>query len=161
VTRPTRYHAAWRLASAAPKLYHGSREYFDPGFVLRPQEGGYASLPDEDIAPVEDIIEQHRPEGKIPRRESVFMVDDPERVEQAGGYADYIYIVEPIGPVEVSYLAWYGELSVFWMDMPEDERRRLAEGYWSGDPSPDRSLMKSRRLREYRARAAKVVAILD
>jgi hypothetical protein len=153
VTRSTRYHAAWRLAGAALKLYHGSRKRLKLGTVLRPQEGGYASLPDEDIAPVEDILEQHRPEGKIPRRDSVFMVDDPEKVDQAGGYGDQVYVVEPIGAVEASHLGWYGELSVWWMDMPEDERRTLAEGYWSGDPFPERP----RSVYEYRARAAKVV----
>ena len=160
MTRPTRYHAARRLVGAAPKLYHGSRERFDPGTVLRPQEGGYASLPDEDIAPVEEIFEKYRPEGKkgkIPRRESVFMVDDPKMIDRAGGCDDYVYVVEPIGPVEVSDVAWYGEMSVYWRDMPEDERRMLAEGYWSGTPfHGPRS-----RLHEYRARAARVVALLD
>jgi len=156
VIRSSRYHTAWRLAGAPPKLYHGSRKLFDPGFVLRPQEGGYASLPDDDVAPVEEILEKHRPEGKIPRRESVFMVDDPERVDQAGGYGDQVYVVEPIGAVEASDLGWYGELSVYWMDMPEDERRTLAEGYWSGDPFPGRK----RSLYEYRARAAEVVGSL-
>lgn len=154
MTWPTRYHAAWRLAAAAPKLYHGSRGHFDPGFVLKPQVAADAF--DEDVAPVEDIMEKHRPEGKIPRRESVFMVDDPERVEQAGGYEDHVYIVEPIGAVEASDLGWYGELSVYWMDMPDDERRGLAEGYWSGDPFPGRP----RSLYEYRARAAEVIGSL-
>lgn len=147
-----RYHDAMRLL-AARILYHGSREEFPPGFVLEPQPGGYADLPDEDIAEVEAIVEAHRPPGMIPRREAVFMVDDPEMIDSAGGYDDHVYEVEPIGQAEASDMAWYSELSVYWIDMPEDERRRLAEGYWSGDPFPD----KSRGLFEYRARSARVV----
>jgi hypothetical protein len=158
VIRSTRYHAARQLIGAAPKpLYHGSRERLDIGTVLRPREGGYMSLPDEDIASVEDILEKHRPEGKIPRHESVFMLDDPGRIEKAGGRGDHVYVVEPIGAVEASDLGWYAELSVYWIDMPEDERRGFAEGYWSGDPFPGRK----KNLYEYRTRAAEVVGNIE
>ena len=150
------YHRASRLL-ASRTLYHGSAEEFAPGAVLTPQPGGYATLPDEDIAGPEAALEEHRPPGMIPRAEAVFMVDDPDMVDAAGGYDDHVYVVEPDGPAEASDMAWYSELSVYWADMDEkgehDEIRRLAEGYWSGEPFPD----KSRGLLEYRARRATVV----
>jgi len=151
------YHGAMRMLAATPTLYHGSVEEFPPGFVLEPQPGGYATLPDEDVAGLEAALEAHRPPGLIPRAEAVFMVDDPEMIDAAGGYDDHVYEVEPDGPAEASDMAWYSELSVYWSDMDEkgehDEIRRLAEGYWSGEPFPDRS----RGLLEYRARSATVV----
>ena len=147
-----RYHDAILLL-ASRTLYHGSRAEFPPGFVLEPQPGGYATLPDEDIAEVEAILEAHRPPHMIPRTEAVFMVDDPDMIDAAGGYDDHVYEVEPSGPAEASDMAWYSELSVHWIDMPDDERRRLAEGYWSAEPFPD----GSRGLFEYRARSATVV----
>jgi len=150
------YHRAIRRI-ARRRLFHGSQKQFPVGFVLKPQLGGYAHLPDEDIARVEEIIERYRPPDKISRREAVFMVADPEEIDSAGGYDDHIYVVEPIGEVEVSDLSWYTELSVYWIDMPEDEGRRLAEAYWSGEPFRD----PARSLFEYRAREAEVVEEVD
>ena len=149
------YHRASRLL-ASRTLYHGSAEEFAPGAVLTPQPGGYATLPDEDIAGPEAALEEHRPPGMIPRAEAVFMVDDPDMIDAAGGYDDHVYEVRPVGAAEASDMAWYSELSVYWFDLTEradeDEIRRLAEGYWSGEPFPDRS----RGLFEYRARSAVV-----
>ena len=146
------YHRAIRRI--ARRLFHGSQWQFPVGFVLKPQPGGYANLPDEDIAEVENIIEQYRPSGKISRKDAVFMVDDPELIDAAGGYDDFIYTVEPIGRVEVSDLKWYSELSVYWIDMDDAEKRRLAEGYWSGEPSPGKHS-----LFEYRARSARILDV--
>ena len=149
------WHRAMAMLSGRT-LHHGSVEEFGPGTVLEPQPGGYATLPDEDIAGPEAALERHRPPGMIPRAEAVFMVDDPDTIDAAGGYDDHVYEVRPVGPAEASDMAWYSEMSVYWSDLAEradeDEIRRLAEGYWSGEPFPDRS----RRLFEYRARGAVV-----
>ncbi len=135
--------------------YHGSQSEFPVGFVLTPQPDGYAMLPDEGIAEVEAILEQYRPTGKIARRDAVYMVRDPDEIDSAGGYIDFVYTVIPIGDVEVSDMGWYSELSVYYFDMPEDEQQRLAEGYWSGRSFPrDRGS-----LFEYRARSAEIVDV--
>ena len=154
--RPERvivYHKAVSLFSSS--YYHGSQSEFPVGFVLTPQPGGYAMLDEEDIAEVEAILEQYRPPEKIARRDAVYMVRDPDEIDSAGGYIDFIYTVIPVGEVEVSDMGWYSELSVYYFDMPKDEKQRLAEGYWSGKPfSRDKGS-----LFEYRARSAEIVAV--
>ena len=157
-----RYHRAIRLfSSPATTYYHGSQSEFPVGFVLTPQPGGYATLPDEDIAEVEAIIERFRPTDKIPRSEAVFMVGNPDEIDQAGGYDDFVYTVEPVGKVEASDLSWYSKISVYWMDMTDDEKQQLAEGYWSGEVFTDTELLGGSKhsLIEYRARGAKVLSV--
>ncbi len=106
------YHRAVRLfSSPAPTYYHGSQSEFPVGFILSPQPDGYAALPDEDIAEVEKIVEQYRPPGKIPRNDAMFMVGDPDEIDAANGYDDFIYTVEPIGEVEASDLSWYSKIA--------------------------------------------------
>lgn len=146
----TVYHKAVSLFSSS--YYHGSQTEFPVGFVLTPQPGGYAMLEDEDVAEIEMVLEKYRPPGKIARRDAVYMVRDPDEIDSAGGYIDFVYTVIPIGDVEASDMGWYSELS---FDMPEDEAQRLAEGYWSGKPFPrDRGS-----LFEYRVRSAEIVAV--
>ncbi len=147
------YHRAVSLFSSS--YYHGSQSEFPVGFVLTPQPGGYATLDEEGIVEVEEILEQYRPPEKIARRDAVYMVRDPDEIDRAGGYEDFIYTVIPIGNVEVSDMGWYSELGAYYMDMPEDEKQRLAEGYWSGRPFPRDKVS----LFEYRARSAEIVAV--
>lgn len=157
-----KYHRAIRLFSfPTPTYYHGSQSEFPVGFTLSPQLGGYATLPDEDIAEVEAIIEQFRPPDKIPRRDAVFMVGNPDEIDAAGGNDDFIYEVEPIGKVEASDLSWYSKISVYWMDMTDDKKQQLAEGYWSGEVFTDTELLGGSKhsLIEYRARGAKVLSV--
>lgn len=145
------YHRAVRRI-ARRRFFHGSQQQFPVGFVLKPQPGGYASLPDEGVAEVEEIVERYRPPDKISRREAVFMVGDPKEIDAAGGYVDHVYVVEPIGEVETSDLSWYSEIGVYF-DMQDDESQTLAEAYWSGVPFYD----AAHSLFEYRAREAEVV----
>lgn len=147
------YYKAISLFSSS--YYHGSQSEFPVGFVLTSQPGGYVTLSDQDIAEVEEIIEQYRPPEKIARRDAVFMVHDPDEIDSAGGYDDFIYRVVPIGDVEASDMGWYSELSVYYMDMSDDERRKLAEGYWSGRPFP----RDKGSLFEYRAKSAEIVMV--
>jgi len=148
------YHKAVSLFSSS--YYHGSQAEFPVGFILTPQPGGYAMLDEDGIAELEAILEQYRPPEKIARRDAVYMVRDPDEIDNAGGYLDFVYTVIPIGNVEASDMGWYSELDMYCMDDTEkDEVRRLAEGYWSGKPFPrDRGS-----LFEYRARSAEIAAV--
>lgn len=148
------YHKAVSLFSSS--YYHGSQSEFPVGFILTPQPGGYAMLDEDGIAEVEAILERYRPSEKIARREAVYMVRDPDEIDMAGGYLDFVYTVIPIGAVEASDMGWYSELDAYAIDdMLDNEVRRLAEGYWSGKPFPrDRGS-----LFEYRARSAEIVTV--
>ena len=142
--------------SKTPTLYHGSRKKFPIGMVLKPQSDGYVHSDDDNIGETESILDSYRPSSMLSRNQSVFMVDDPEDIDYAGGYDDYIYIVEPIGKVERNDLHWYSELSMYagYNDDMDDEFEQWASNYWNGVYSGSGGIW------EYRAKAAKIVGIL-
>jgi 2'-5' RNA ligase/8-oxo-dGTP pyrophosphatase MutT (NUDIX family) len=145
------------VKTAKTVLYHGSRKKFQPGDTLTPQPGGYVTAPEPDVELTEDIVELHRPKGALPRKDSVYMVDDPALIDYAGGYEDYVYAVEPIGKVEKNDMDWYSELSTYiWDSIDDPEAARLAQGYWSGKAKGGEHT-----LFEYRARKAKVVKLIS
>jgi hypothetical protein len=150
--------------------YHGSKKYFKPGFVLMPQPDGY--LTGDDVDPIskqmvlstEAMLETFRPPSILPRRMSVFMVGSPNRdlILRAGGYADYIYEVEPLSRVFRSNLYWYGEIFKQSLDLSErpkqewpEEIRTMAMNYWSGAPSGTRYAV------EWRTGSARVVRLIE
>ena len=137
----------------ATTLYHGSRTLFPVGFILTPQPNGYVHQEIE----LEKVVEQHRPADRISRFESVFMVDDPELIDAAGGYEDHIYIVEPIGPIEKSDLAWYTEASTFdpEHESGKEQARLCCLNYWNTIQYPE----EENSLWEYRARSARIIGI--
>ena len=134
------------------KLYHGSVKEFPIGFELLPQTDSYVNS--EDTKYEEDIIEKYRPLDKLSRKESVFLVDDPDLIEDAGGYDDYIYEVSYDSIPEKSDLAWYTEIS-----MTDDESliEEYAKNYWSGVKFTNSEYS----LFEYRVPKAKTLRIID
>ena len=112
--------------------YHGSQTEFKVGFVLKPQNE-YTSSPE--VKTLEDLFEKHRPKGKLSRSKSVFLVDDPDLIDYAGGYDDFIYVVEPIGKVEKSDLGWYTEVdTIMHDDYDEADLLQMIRNYWDGVP---------------------------
>ena len=153
-----------------PTFYHGSEERFPVGFVLKPQSDGYvygdcadgfSSIERDTIEQTEKILERYRPRDVISRRSAVFLVDqpDPDLIERAGGYADFIYGVEPIGTVWKTNLHWYSEVYSFAEGMSDAEvqdvpgLRVLASNYWKAAPS-------ERYLWEYLCASANVLKIV-
>lgn len=129
--------------------YHGSRRKFPDGFTLTPQAIGYV----HDEKKVEDFVEKYRPPNKLSRFKSVFMVTDPEEIDYAGGYEDFIYEVMPVGVVEKSDLSWYSEISVYLHEDNQVEPMiEAAKNYWSGVPFTD----PKSSLFEYRTSAATI-----
>ena len=76
------------------KFYHGSRYVLPVGLILDRRNlknvGDYV---------IERVFEHYRPKGMISRLNGIFMVDDPSKVDIAGGWPDHIYLVQPLGPV--------------------------------------------------------------
>lgn len=148
--------------SVAPTFFHGSRAKFAVGFTLRPQSDGYihAERDNPAHAMLEDKIEKYRPGHCIARAQAVFLVDDPEMIDNAGGYSDHVYTVEPTGPVTVCNLAWYSELYLlcehetlsaeeaksqgreWYPDWEEPEVEKYALNYWNAVPHGDDDLLE-------------------
>lgn len=112
-------------------LYHGSIAELQIGCTLVPQAGGYTkSCNSQDL---EELFESLRPDNKIPRSESVYMCNDVDLIDLAGGYTDFIYQVNPVGAIEESDLAWYTQAQIQLEDGDRDGAIESAKNYWSGE----------------------------
>lgn len=140
------------------KLYHGSRRKFPVGFVLKPNR----SRGDPEERAVEKILEYYRPKNKLSRQQSVYFVDtpDPDSIERAGGYSDYIYEVSA-DYVEKNDVSWWAEiLNGGAYDFLDGNKEALlwckeaAEAYWAGKPSVKPHW-------EYRAPEGKIIGIVQ
>lgn len=138
--------------------FHGSMKKFEPGDILTPQSDGYVNSPDPMVRQTERIIESQRPANALSRKDSVFMVGNPEEIDFAGGYEDYVYEVEPIGQVDKNDMSWYSDLGTYMWDREDDtEAIRLAQGYWSGKAKGG----GEHTLFEYRASKARIVRVFS
>jgi hypothetical protein len=159
-----------RLCESMTVLYHGSKRRFRVGTVLRAQRYGYAhasgfpAFEKRVITMCEDFLEKFRPADAIPRRSALFMVDDPAIIDEVGGYEDYVYQVEPIGPVTRCNLYWYSNLDGYCMNLDGRPDRAdmydvaiIAKAYWAAAPNdldePHRDQI------EYLAQSAKIIAV--
>jgi 8-oxo-dGTP pyrophosphatase MutT (NUDIX family)/GNAT superfamily N-acetyltransferase len=142
------------LRTGSVKLYHGTRAKLEIGTILTPQPHGYVN--DPEVAQHEQIMENARPEGSLPRNQSVYMVADPDEIDFAGGYEDFVYEVEPIGEVERNNMGWYSEVSMYeWDNIADSRAVEAAESYWLGLDFPKSSIW------EYRAPKAKIVRLVS
>jgi len=138
------------------KVYHGSTKKFDVGFVLTPQGYGYAFMDSE--KEIEDIFERLRPKNKLSRKNCVYLVSNIDEVDNAGGYTDYIYEVDPIGVVQKSDLAWYTNVAIIISDKyKEEDIIESVNNYWQGVQYKN----KEHSLFEYRCMKAKIVDIVE
>lgn len=139
------------------QLFHGSYKSFPIGFRLLPQNDGYTSY--EEVQEIEQLFEQYRPEHKTPRKQSVFLTDDINNIDGAGGYTDYIYVVNPESTPEASDLAWYSEAGSIYSDEQcvSDRLIEAIENYWNGTSyhTPSQSNF------EYRCKSATILSIHD
>lgn len=152
-----RFH---ELLESGQTLYHGSRKRFKIGTILRPQRGGYVAGSGMDKieraahTKLEGYLDTFRPTGAVSRANAVFMCARPQDIDYAGGYDDYVYVVDPIGPVHRCNLHWYSQLFSYSFEdgVYPPECAEWAQNYWSAKPSKNA-------LYEYLAASAKVVGL--
>jgi hypothetical protein len=123
--------------------YHRSSVLLDVGTTLQP-----TGVP-QNIAAIEAEFEARRPPQCIGRRAAIFMTDAPERGRD-GVYGQYVYRVEPTGPVERYDSGWYGLVQkahlkrkyagrpgiAAYPDWTEKLLADCADAYWAGRTSP-------------------------
>ena len=158
-----------------PTLYHGSRVEFAVGDTLSPQDDGYVTYSDADEQHhmLERAMEKYRPSHCVSRFKAVFLIADPEDIDNAGGYNDHVYECEPLGPVTKCNLHWYSEAYMLcehevlsaqeaadqgmdhYAEYGEDpELKEYCLNYWNGVPSGPSDLY------EYLTPGARVVKIV-
>jgi hypothetical protein len=119
--------------------YHGSHSPIEPGTVMTGRGVRYESQwTDADFF---WALEIHRPEGCLAHRDAVFMVDNVEDIDNAGGCTDFCLEVMPEEPVSRHDLNWSTEISCLISDghAPRSEAvREAALNYWKGLPHPER-----------------------
>lgn len=136
------------------EFFHGSAKKLNIGTILVPQADGYVNETSEKW--LEELFEKYRPLNKLSRLKSVFICDDIDEIEAAGGYLDYIYKVKPIDIPEKSDLAWYTEVQL----LPETDEYNIIKAiknYWNGIQYHDIEMS----VWEYRTSAAKIIKLIE
>ena len=122
------------------KYYHGSHTELEIGKSITARSNYEEDWGKTDFY---KILEFYRPKHMISHNEGVFMCDNDEDVDLAGGSIDFIYEVKPIGFVEKHDLNWSSEISCLVSEgYPIDslEIKKAAENYWKGIPHTDENV---------------------
>lgn len=139
--------------------YHGSYDDLPIGTVLTPEKGNFVNTIQDFEMESHFKLEMFRPSGYISRNNAVYMCDNPEEVDLAGGANDHIYAVEPLGVVEQHDLNWMTEIDMIMdkyfnqgnPDAAVEEVEQAALNYWNGVPHYNESVW------EYLTPAAKII----
>lgn len=142
------------LTEANQLFYHGSMEYLPVGTILIPNLNYEFSWGDTDFY---KPLENYKPKGMLSHKEAVFMVDNDNNLDVAGGGTEWVFRVEPLGPVQKHDLNWSSEISMIVGDYKEADReekfKTAAENYWNGIPHPNESVW------EYLTPKARIVSV--
>lgn len=135
------------------RYYHGSMNELPVGTILTPRNDYENNWGSTDFYAA---LEKYRPAGMLAHKDSVFMCDNDEDVDLAGGGTDWLFIVEPQGTVQRHDLNWGSEVSMLvsdGYDIDSTEVANAAKNYWEGTPHPAESVW------EYLTPAAKIVSV--
>lgn len=116
------------------KFYHGSMEKLPVGTILTPRDDYENNWQHTSFYPA---LEKYRPADMLSHKASVFMCDNDEDVDLAGGGTEWLFVVEPLGKIEKHDVNWSTEISMFIEDgysIESNEVKKAAHGYWNGVP---------------------------
>lgn len=131
---------AYELIEQSIPYYHGSHDNLPIGTILSPRDS-YED--DWGKASFYHMLEVFRSDNMLAHKEAVFMVDNTEDIDLAGGATDYVFILRPLGRIERHDLNWGSEISSL-VDQGYDEFSEevsiAAKNYWNGTPHPNESV---------------------
>lgn len=133
--------------------YHGSMEELPIGTILTPRDNYEAAWGNTSFYAA---LEHYRPHHILGHRQAVFMCDNPDDVDLAGGGTEWLFTVEPQGKIERHDLNWGSEISMLiddGYDINSHEVANAAKNYWDGVPHTDEQVW------EYLTPAAKIIAV--
>lgn len=134
------------------QYFHGSANELPVGTILHPRGDDYEA--EWKGASFYDALERYRPEHMLAHKDAVFMVDNEDDIDLAGGATDWMFRVEPMGVIERHDLNWSSEVSVLVSEnASEEEIAEAAHNYWQGVPHPNESVW------EYLTPAAKIISV--
>jgi hypothetical protein len=133
--------------------FHGSDRLLSIGTILRPQPGYVERW---GHTPFYQVLETYRPPRMLAHHEAVFMCDNEDDIDCAGGATDYIYVVKPMGKVTRHDLNWSSQIDCDFSDgAGKNELGLLALHYWGGQPHENESVW------EYLTPSAIIVGIVQ
>lgn len=135
------------------KFYHGSNTKLPTGTILKAGADYEANWSDTDFYP---ILEKYRPQDQLGHNQAVFMCDNEDDVDSAGGGTEWLFTVVTQGIIQRHDLNWGSEISCLISDGADpqgDEVKRAAENYWAGVPHHNESMW------EYLTPAAKIIKV--
>ena len=136
--------------------YHGSMDELPVGTILSPKDNYEENWGDNNFY---QILEKYRPSNMLAHMESVFMCDNPDDIDAAGGGTDYLFTVVPMGKVERHDMNWGSYIESMISDgVLKDDPKIInaANMYWKGVPV-DSSIGET--LWEYLTPHAKILAV--
>jgi len=134
------------------KYFHGSYHSLPKGTILTPQKGNFMGTFSQDEMDSHFKLEQFKPPQYLSRNNSVFMTDNPDDIDNAGGASEHIYLVNPLGKIEKHDLNWMSEIDLIISNAWEigqdevestetiDNIQKAALNYWNGTPHYNESL---------------------
>lgn len=136
------------------RFFHGSTVFLPIGTILRGRGDAYKAEWGHNS--FYQILERYRPPNQIPHLEAVFMCDNDNDLDCAGGGTDWVFTLETLtSQVSKHDMNWSSAISAGQScDAPERLLAEYARNYWAGTPHPsDESLW------EYLTPAARIIAV--
>ena len=125
-----------KLLRVTNKYYHGSYEYMERGLILTPRD-----TYEQDWGQNRwyQALEYYRPKNMLSHKEAIFMCDNPNDIDSAGGGTDWVFTLEPLGRVERHDMNWMStaDLALESSDITDEEVSIPCHNYWEGVPSND------------------------
>lgn len=121
-------------------FYHGSNDELPVGTILTPRDNYEQNWGKTDFY---EPLEKYRPLSMLSHNQSVFMCDNPDDIDAAGGGTEWLFTVEPLGVVQRHDLNWGSEISLLISeghDLISPEVKEAAMNYWNGLPHHSESL---------------------
>lgn len=135
------------------KYYHGSMDELPVGTVLTPRDNYEDNWSGTDFYAA---LEHYRPKHMLAHKHRLFMCDNADDVDLAGGGTEWLFTVEPQGKVERHDINWGSEISMLigdGYDVNTPEVKHAATNYWNGIPHTNEQVW------EYLTPAAKIIAV--
>ena len=146
---------------AKQQYYHGSYDDLPVNTVLTPENGNFMGTFEEYEMDSHFKLEQFRPSSYLSRDNAIYMCDNPDDIDNAGGASDHIYLVVPLGKVEKHDLNWMSEIDLIMSEAAENGETEseatiqkvmdAALNYWNGVPHYNESVW------EYLAPSAQIL----
>ena len=115
-----------RIDEITQTYYHGSSNYLPVGTILNARDEYESDWQHTDFY---SILEKYRPSDQLSHKQSVFMCDNSDDLDSAGGGTEWVFTLEPLGPVQRHDMNWSSEISClvsdgYSQDSPEGELPR-------------------------------------